>query len=82
MITKHIRKTLKSGLHVLLWQEERLYVVKCLEVEVASQGKTRKEALGNIEEALKLYFEDEKINAPNAFQNLELLSFPLRINYV
>ena len=82
MKTKHFRKTLKSGLHVLLWQEEKWYVVKCLEVEVASQGKTRKEALKNIEEAVELYFEDEKVNAPNVFQKLELLSFPLRINYV
>ena len=34
------------------------YVAKCLEVEVASQGKTVEEALGNLREALELYFED------------------------
>lgn len=34
------------------------YVAKCLEVNVASQGQTVEEALGNLREALELYFED------------------------
>ncbi len=34
------------------------YVARCLEVEVASQGETVEEALGNLREALELYFED------------------------
>ena len=34
------------------------YVARCLEVEVASQGETAEEALGNLKEALELYFED------------------------
>lgn len=49
------KKTLSSGLHVLLWKEDKWYVGKCVEVEVASQGKTKKEALKNIEEALSLF---------------------------
>lgn len=81
MKAKQIHQTLKSGLHALLWQEHNWYVVKCLEVEVASQGKTKKEALKNIEEAVELYFEDEKVKAPDVFVNLELLSFPLKTNY-
>ena len=35
------------------------YVARCLEVEVASQGRTLDEALANLREALELYFEDE-----------------------
>jgi predicted RNase H-like HicB family nuclease len=37
------------------------YVARCLEVEVASQGHTIEEALGNLGEALELYFEDEPV---------------------
>ena len=38
--------------------EDPWYVARCLEVEVASQGKTAEEALENLKEALELYFED------------------------
>lgn len=34
------------------------YVARCLDVEVASQGKSEEEALSNLKEALELYFED------------------------
>ena len=37
------------------------YVARCLEVEVVSQGKTVEEALGNLREALELYFEDAPV---------------------
>jgi predicted RNase H-like HicB family nuclease len=40
-------------------------VARCLEVEVASQGHTVEEALGNLREALQLYFEDETL--PESF---------------
>lgn len=39
-------------------QEEDLYVARCLEVEVTSQGDSVEEALTNLQEALELYFED------------------------
>jgi len=39
-------------------QEDRWYVARCIEVEVASQGATIEEALVNLQEALELYFED------------------------
>ncbi len=35
------------------------YVARCLDVEVASQGRSIDEALANLREALELYFEDE-----------------------
>ena len=37
------------------------YVARCLEVEVASQGRTVEQALANLQEALELYFEDAPI---------------------
>ena len=43
---------------VLLEQaEEGGFVVKCLELPVASQGETKKEALANIKEAIEGYLE-------------------------
>ena len=33
------------------------FVAQCLEVDVASQGETEKEALENLREALELHFE-------------------------
>lgn len=46
-------------LHSIVWKEDKWYVAKALEVEVASQGKTQTEALDNLKEALELYFEDQ-----------------------
>jgi predicted RNase H-like HicB family nuclease len=40
-----------------VWREGDWYVAQCLEVDVASQGKSKKEALSNLREALELYFE-------------------------
>jgi predicted RNase H-like HicB family nuclease len=37
--------------------EEGGFVVKCLELPVASQGETREEALSNIKEAIEGYLE-------------------------
>jgi len=42
-----------------LTQDDAWYVAQCLEVDVASQGRTIEEALANLREALELYFEDQ-----------------------
>jgi len=44
---------------VALHQEETLFVAKCLENGIASQGETIDEALANLREALELFYEDE-----------------------
>jgi len=41
-------------------KEGKHYVAQCLNVDVSSFGKTKKEALDNLSEALELYFEDSK----------------------
>jgi predicted RNase H-like HicB family nuclease len=71
-------KNFYQSLTALVFKEENWYVAKCLEVEVASQGKTKKEALKNLKEALELYFEDEKkIEFKLSYQDvsLEKISF-------
>lgn len=40
-----------------VWREDDWYIAQCLEVDVASQGETEEAALGNLKEALELYFE-------------------------
>lgn len=44
---------------VVIQKEENLYVAKCLENNVASQGKSIEEALTNLQEAVSLYYENE-----------------------
>ncbi|HVA35934.1 MAG TPA: type II toxin-antitoxin system HicB family antitoxin [Stellaceae bacterium] len=39
-----------------IWREGKWYVAQCLEVDVASQGRTEKVALKNLTEALSLHF--------------------------
>ena len=45
-------------LHVLIEKEGDLYSALCLELNVASQGKTLAETKKNILEAVELYLED------------------------
>lgn len=44
----------------LVWKEGAFYVAQCLNVDVSSFGKTRKEALAHIEDALELYFDNPR----------------------
>ena len=70
---------LERGYHALIWKEDKWYVARGVEVEVASQGKTKQEAIGNLREALDLLLEDEgrqRIKIP-AIQKLELMRFDL-----
>jgi len=50
----------KINLKNVVWKEGQYYVAQCLNVDVSSFGKTKKEALVNLDEALALYFEDIK----------------------
>lgn len=58
----------KQSLHTIVWKENKIFVAKFLEIELASQGNTKREAINNLKEALELYLESEDINK---------LSFPL-----
>ena len=72
-------ETLEKGYHALIWKEGKWYVVRAVEVEVASQGKTKQEAIDNLREALDLLLENEgrqRIKIP-AIQKLELMQFDL-----
>ncbi len=50
-------KTEKQRFTVRLWQEGDWIIAQCLDVDVASQGETKHEALEHLREALALHFE-------------------------
>lgn len=53
---------------ILISFEDPWYVAIDLATDVASQGKTMKEAKDNLKEALELYFEDnEVVNSSNEY---------------
>jgi len=51
----------KTNLTSVVWKEGKYYISQCLDVDVSSFGKTKKEALAQLEDALALYFEDAPI---------------------
>lgn len=50
--------------NVMIQKEENWYVAKCIDNNVASQGKTIEEAMENLKEALELYTQNEKPEQP------------------
>lgn len=44
----------------VVWKEGKYYVAQSLNVDVSSFGKTKREALTNLREALELYSEGTK----------------------
>ncbi len=57
-----------------VWQEDVWYVAHCNEIEIASQGLTKIEALENLKEAIELHYEE-----PTATVLPEILSFEANI---
>ena len=70
----------KINLKSVVFKEGKYYVSQCLNVDISSFGNTKKEALNNLQEALELYFEDEKVD------NIEKIERPaiatLTLNHV
>ena len=48
---------MKQILNATVWREGEWFVAQCLEIDVASQGETKNEALANLREALELHLE-------------------------
>ncbi len=63
-----MKKTFTS----IVWQEEIWFIAQCLEVDVASQGKTEKKALENLREALNLHFTPPVATVLPQVQKIEL----------
>ena len=65
----------KFNLQNVVWKEGKYYVSQCLNVDISSFGKTKKESLQNLSEAVGLYFEDVKIPKVQEVKSVELASF-------
>ncbi|HRZ95617.1 MAG TPA: type II toxin-antitoxin system HicB family antitoxin [Candidatus Moranbacteria bacterium] len=63
----------KIDLKNVVWKEGKYYVAQCLNVDVSSFGKTKKEALVALDEALELYFEDIKVPKVTKIEEPELI---------
>lgn len=51
----------KANLQSVVWKEGKYYISQCLDVDVSSFGKTKKEALDMLQDALELYFSDNPL---------------------
>ena len=69
--------------NVMIQKEEEWYVAKCLDNNVASQGKTIEEALENLREALELYLQNEEVVQPKEtyLTTLEVAIWVLNTQY-
>jgi len=67
----------KIDLQSVVWKEGKYFIAQCLEVDVSSFGKTKKEALSMLHDALSLYFEDMPIPRKTVVQKPCLTSIQL-----
>ena len=67
----------KIDLKATVWKEGKYYVSQCLNIDVASFGTTKKEALANLEEALELYLEDTKAPKVTKVERPELVTMSI-----
>ncbi|MBI2627188.1 MAG: type II toxin-antitoxin system HicB family antitoxin [Parcubacteria group bacterium] len=68
-----------QNLKIVVWKEGKYFVAQCLNVDVSSFGKSQKEAVSNVKEALELYFEDTKKPVIPKIERPQILSFNSRV---
>ena len=62
----------------VVWKEGKYYVAWNLNTAISSFGKTKKEALESLQEALELHLEDISISKINKIGKLDLAPFVLK----
>ncbi len=67
----------KIDLKVAVWKEGDYHVAQCLNVDISSFGKTKKDALRALDEALGLYFEDIKAPKVTKIEKPELVKLSI-----
>ncbi|HEY6659866.1 MAG TPA: hypothetical protein VI031_01945 [Pyrinomonadaceae bacterium] len=48
---------MKKTFTAMVWREGDWYIAQCREIELASQGSSKEEALDNLAEAIEAHFE-------------------------
>ena len=69
----------KIDLKNVLWKEGRYYVAWNINTDVSSFGKTKKEAMESLQEALELHLEDTPVSKIHKVEHPNLVS--LAFNY-
>lgn len=69
----------KSVLQNVVWKEGKYYVAQCLNIDISSFGKSKEDALNNLDEALSLYFEDAEHNNIQKVEYPEIV--PISVKY-
>lgn len=67
-----------ANLKSVVWKEGKHYVAQCLDIDVSSFGNSRRDALDNLQEALALYFEDDKSKPVARVRKPRVVSVPVR----
>ena len=57
-----------------IYRDGEFYCVRCLDVDVFTQGKTLDEAVGNLKEAIELHFHDDPEAASDFAPNPSLFT--------
>ena len=70
----------KLNLKYAVWKEGKYHVAQCLNIDVSSFGKTQKEALKNLEEALELYFEGNSSESYLQIKSPKLQDLSISVN--
>jgi predicted RNase H-like HicB family nuclease len=55
-----------------VWKEGRWFIAQCVEIDVASHGGTRKQALAKLQEALELYLEPPRATLKPKLAHIEV----------
>ena len=55
---------MSAKINVYIVKDESWFVAKCIENNIASQGKTIDEAIKNLREAISLYYENNELDIP------------------
>jgi len=63
---------MKKPFAATTWREGDWFISQCLEIDIASQGKTEEESLSNLREALELHFEEPQATRLPRVQVIEV----------
>ena len=62
---------MKRPFSAIVWREGDWFVSQCLDVELASQGRSAEDALANLREAIELHYEPPMATHPPAVWHIE-----------
>lgn len=66
-------------LTAILYKSNKMYVSKCVELDVVSQGHTVEDALENLKEAITLYLEEIHLDKKEIITNPIITTFEVNV---